>query len=183
VPTPDEIAAAGSALGDLSIGAVHDAMRAAGQTLDAADAELGRGPASPGLRSEATGEGGARMAPGPARAERGSAPGPEAVPTGVTAWPAGARNALIYGGFATFVFVIQLALFLIASEESTLPMLAPVCLLVLPALAWAAGWLTIGAVFRTGGTPTKRTPRLGALICLAPNALLCAGLGVLFLAR
>jgi hypothetical protein len=66
----------------------------------------------------------------------------------------------------------------------TLPLLAPVCLLVLPAFAWLAGWLTIGVAFPAppGEPATPRTPRLGAIICLLPNLALCAGLGVLFLA-
>jgi hypothetical protein len=55
----------------------------------------------------------------------------------------------------------------------------------LPAFAWAAGWFTVGLAFRPppGTRGVKRTPRLGALICLAPNVVLCGGVGVLFLTR
>ena len=101
-----------------------------------------------------------------------------------------ARNAGIYGVYALTVLVVQLALLAALNEERVLPLLAPMCLVVLPAFAWTAGWLTIGIASRAapsgtppGATQPQRNPRLGALICLTPNLLLCAGLGVLFLAR
>jgi len=94
------------------------------------------------------------------------------------------RNGLVYGGFAVSVLIIQVVLFVVADEGSTLPMLAPVCLLGLPAFAWLGGWLTVGAAFRPPvGGKVNRTPRLGVAICLMPNVLLCAALGVLFVAR
>jgi hypothetical protein len=155
VPSAGEISAAGGTFGNLSADSIAHAMRDATEDLNAADAELA-----------------ALLAP------------PRPAPRGVAAWRPGARNGLVYGGYAAFVLVIQLALLATVDEERTLPLLAPVCLLILPAFAWAAGWLTVGAAFREpGAVPVTRTPRLGAVICLAPNALLCAGLGVLFLAR
>jgi hypothetical protein len=103
----------------------------------------------------------------------------------MTGWPAGPRNALVYGGYSLVVLVIQLVLLAVADEQVTLPLLAPVCLLVLPAFAWAAGWFTVGIVFRPppGARAVKRTPRFGAVICLLPNVLLCVGLGALFIAN
>jgi hypothetical protein len=92
------------------------------------------------------------------------------------------RNAAIYGGYAFVVFSVQMALFLLL-DETRLPAAAPACLLVLPALAWAAGYLTIGAVARPPQNgKLDRTPRLGVLVSLIPNALLCAMLGLLFVA-
>jgi hypothetical protein len=169
-PTPTEIAAAGAGFGDLSEAAVTQAIRSANQTLDAADRELTGGrPAS----------------------QRQPTPPPVESLTRVAV-----RNGLVYGGFAASVLIIQIVLFIAADEASTLPTLAPVCLVGLPAFAWLGGWLTIGAAFRpaAGGRPpaeggppaggkVNRTPRLGVAICLMPNALLCAALGVLFVAR
>jgi hypothetical protein len=99
----------------------------------------------------------------------------------VTNWPATTRNALVYGGYAAAVLVTQFILFTLF-DETELPKLAPCCLVVLPAFSWAAGWATIGLAFPGGPTGPKvnRTPRLGLLINLIPNALLCAGVGVLF---
>jgi hypothetical protein len=102
------------------------------------------------------------------------------------------RNALIYAAFALGALGVQLGL-LVLLDETALPLFAPLCLLGLPALAWAAGWLTIGLAFRPvgeggpasegHGTPVHRSPRLGAVICLIPNLLLCCWLFALFLAR
>lgn len=95
-----------------------------------------------------------------------------------------ARNVLIYAGYALFVLVAQLAMLATLDEERTLPLLAPICLGVLPAFAWAAGWLTIGAAFPSpAGEKVDRSPRLGAVVCALPDVALCAGLGVLFLIR
>jgi hypothetical protein len=157
-PTPSEIAVAGNQLGDLTVGAVNGAIRTAWATLDAVDASLGLTPRPPGLAP----------APAPGR------PGP----------PVAVRNAAIYGGFATIVSAVQIALFVLL-DESTLPLSAPFCLLVLPAFAWLAGFLTIGVVFRPAppARSVRRSPRLGAIVCLVPNLLLCAVVGVLFVAN
>jgi hypothetical protein len=99
------------------------------------------------------------------------------------------RNALIYAAFAFGVVGIQLGL-LALLDETALPVFAPLCLLGLPALAWAAGWLTIGlfsvrpqAEDDPAAMPVHRSPRLGAVICLAPNLLLCCWLFALFVFR
>jgi hypothetical protein len=62
---------------------------------------------------------------------------------------------------------------------------APICLLVLPAFSWLAGFITIGVLFRSGPgePPVSRSPRLGAIICAIPDLLLCAAVGVLFAAN
>jgi len=44
-----------------------------------------------------------------------------------------ARNAVIYGGYALTVLIVQLALLAALDEEHVLPLLAPVCLVALPA--------------------------------------------------
>ncbi len=94
------------------------------------------------------------------------------------------RIAVIYAGYAVAVLFTQLVLFVVLDEDRALPLMAPVCLVVLPAIAWAAGWWTVGVAFRgpRGPAQVDRGPRLGALICLAPNLLLCAGLAALLLA-
>jgi hypothetical protein len=145
---------------------------------------LGRGqvpsPSQPSNPSQAPGQG---MAPRQGHPpSQGQTPPPYQLPE--SASRVAVRNGLVYGGFAATVLVIQIALFFLGDEATTLPVLAPVCLVGLPAFAWLGGWLTVGAAFRSGpGTKVNRTPRLGAVICLMPNALLCAALGVLFLAR
>jgi hypothetical protein len=91
------------------------------------------------------------------------------------------RNAAVYGGYSAAVLVVQVILFLLLDEERGLPDAAPLCLIVLPALAWAAGWLTIGALFPAApDARLNRTPRLGLLVCLIPNAVLVCALVVLF---
>lgn len=91
----------------------------------------------------------------------------------------------MYGGYSVSVLVTQIVLLATLDEERALPLLSPFCLIVLPAMAWLAGWLTIGAAFKPfpGQPAVKRTPRLGVVICLLPNLALCAVLGVLFIAR
>jgi hypothetical protein len=182
IPTPAEIAAAGAGFGDLSEPAVDLAIRTANQALDAADAELGL-PAPILQTAPPRGE--------PTPTPAGQAPphphvqGPQGPPmTPESTSRVALRNGLVYGGFSTTVLAIQIVLLFLGDEETTLPLLAPVCLIALPAFAWLGGWLTIGAAFREGpGRPVNRTPRLGAVVCLMPNALLCAALGVLFVAR
>jgi len=157
IPSPGEVTAAAPGLGDLSAATVAEALRTALSTLDAVDADLAAaGTAVLVLPGSAARAGGSRSI----------------------------RNGLVYGCYALGVLVIQLVLLALLDEERTLPLLAPLCLFGLPAMAWAAGWLTIGTLFgsRTGDTPVKRSPRLGAVICLTPNLLLCAGILALFLA-
>jgi hypothetical protein len=108
--------------------------------------------------------------PGPTPA----VPGPDPGTTG--------RAAAIYGAYAVGVLIVQVVVFA-ALDETSLPLAAPACLLVLPALAWAAGYVTLGAAFRGEAGPVNRAPKLGAAICLVPNALLCGCLGVLTLLR
>ena len=173
VPSPTEIAAAAPAFGDLSPTAVADALRSALSTLEAADAEL-----TAYVASVAT-AGRSRAAPG----TLSPVPAPAAVSV-QNASPS-LRNGLVYGAYAVGVLVTQLVLLAALDEQRTLPLLSPFCLFGLPALAWLAGWLTIGLAFRPGpgDAPIKRSPRLGALICFAPDLLLCAGLAGLYLVR
>jgi hypothetical protein len=91
----------------------------------------------------------------------------------------GLRNAAIYGGYALIVFVVQAVLYIVLSEVDELPLMAPFCLLVFPALAWAAGWLSIGALFPAGAEEEPdRSPILGVAVCLIPNLLLCGVFGI-----
>jgi hypothetical protein len=207
-PTSTEVAAAMPALGDLSTEAVGQALQALIDTLDAADAALTGSP-SPGRPISSSETISGTNPPTPVAAPpvapptvRGfpkpppPAPGvppPQVAPQSavpasgpnITGWSAGPRNALVYGGYSLSVLVVQVVLLATLDEERTLPLLAPFCLLVLPAMAWFAGWLTIGAAFRPlpGEPAVKRTPRLGVLVCLLPNLALCAVLGALFIVR
>jgi hypothetical protein len=109
---------------------------------------------------------------------------PPALPTvqarSRAARPAIIRNAVVYSAYAGVVLVVQAILFVLL-DESSLPTAAPLCLLILPAFAWAAGWLTIGTLYSPGPDGTlDRSPRVGVLICMIPNALLCGAVGVLF---
>jgi hypothetical protein len=175
-PTPADIAAAMPALGDLSPEAVVAALAAAEATLDAADSVLAnqRRPVPQPPHAVV-----------PVGAPAASPPVASAVAVrnrrDVTNWPSTTRNALVYGGYAAAVLVTQFILFTLF-DETELPKLAPCCLVVLPAFSWAAGWATIGLAFSSGPTGPKvdRTPRLGLLVNLIPNALLCAGVGVLY---
>jgi hypothetical protein len=99
---------------------------------------------------------------------------------GIAAWPTTSRNLAVYAVYATMVTMLQVAAFAVYSERS-LSLLGPCCLVVLPAFSWAAGWFTIGVAFGSGPSDREidRTPRLGALVSLAPDLLLCAWLGVL----
>jgi hypothetical protein len=91
------------------------------------------------------------------------------------------RNATVYGAYTAVVLALQAVLFVLL-DESSLPAAAPLCLLILPAFAWAAGWLSIGALYAPGPDgKLDRTPRIGIGICMIPNALLCGAVGVLFL--
>jgi hypothetical protein len=88
----------------------------------------------------------------------------------------------IYGAYSAAVLTVQVILFLLLDESRQLPSAAPVCLLVLPAMAWAAGYLTIRAIARPGPDgKVRHMPRLGLVICLIPDALLFVWVGVLFL--
>ncbi len=92
--------------------------------------------------------------------------------------PPAVRNLAVYGAFALIVLVLQVALFVVASEQ-WLPALAPVCGLGLPLLAFTLGWLTVGLVYPPADNArVDRTPLVGALVCLiAPVLLTCVGVG------
>ncbi len=197
LPTPAEIATAGSTLGDLSAPAIAGAVRTMQTTLTAVDAALGVG------ATMSTGDSQARTVAAPAAPQRTAVgPGPATevgvppstsdVPSLLPSAPAGPigiarrgvllRNTAVYGAYAAVVLAVQVVLFVFLDEVHELPAAAPLCLLVLPALAWLAGFLTVGALVRAGpGEKPDRTPRLGAAVCLIPNALLCGAVVVLFL--
>jgi hypothetical protein len=174
-PSPEEVAAAGAALGDLSADVVGAAARTMVSTLDEVDAMLASASAP-------------RAALVPVPVPAGTTPAVAAPPPGlarppqvggVAGWPPRRRNALIYGSFALGVFIVHLA----AALDEDHPFLLVLSLLVLPIVAWLAALITIMVAFR--GTPTGRvtTPKMGLLICLAPDLLLCCGLLGLAVAR
>lgn len=106
-------------------------------------------------------------------------------PGSMSSWSVPARNALVYGGFALVVLVVQVVLLEVVSGQGR-SLTASGCAVVLPVFGYALAWLCVGLVFRErGGTggPTRvdRTPVLGAAIFAAAVLLICAGLGASFL--
>lgn len=95
------------------------------------------------------------------------------------------RNLVVYAAFALAVLVLQVLLFVVASEQALL-FLVPICGLVLPLLAFALGWLTVGIVYPPidSKAGVDRTPFVGAVVCLvAPVLLTCTGFGMFTLFR
>ncbi|MET8044971.1 hypothetical protein ABZU25_29425 [Micromonospora sp. NPDC005215] len=133
------------------------------------------------------------MAGGPAavlaalRAARGRA---EAADAALTArrrfrpgsWPARARNLLVYGPLALVVPLIQVAVYA-ATGVGPASVAALICGLPMPAVAFVAGWVGIGRLFRVSPAERlDRTVRFGALVCLVPAVLVTAGLLLVLLA-
>ncbi|MGC4866690.1 hypothetical protein ACLQ3B_14805 [Micromonospora sp. DT53] len=97
-------------------------------------------------------------------------------------WPARARNLLVYGPFALLVPLIQVAV-LAATGVGAATVAALICGLPMPAVAFVAGWIAIGRLFRVSPTERlDRTVRFGALVCLVPAVLATAGLLLALLA-
>ncbi|HTJ37383.1 MAG TPA: hypothetical protein VL738_29495 [Dactylosporangium sp.] len=71
-------------------------------------------------------------------------------------------NAAIYFGFALLAAIVQIPM-MMAGDTDGIGLLALPCALVLPAIAFGLGWLTIGAMTRKS---TSRTPVLGIVISL-----------------
>jgi hypothetical protein len=72
-------------------------------------------------------------------------------------------NAAVYFTFAVLAAIVQVPTLLAGERFNELSILALPCALVLPALAFALGWLTIGATSRR---PASRTPVMGMAISL-----------------
>jgi len=72
-------------------------------------------------------------------------------------------NAAIYFGFAILAAIVQIPTLVAGERISQISILALPCALVLPAVAFGLGWLTIGAMNRR---TTSRTPVLGLMISL-----------------
>jgi len=174
MPSPVEIAAAASTLGDMSTPVVGRAVQTALTTLDAVDQALSGGAARPTSARTPV------ETTSPAQATLTAPTTGSSVTTQLAAAPPTLRNGLIYGGYAVAVMAIQIVLFFLLDEQGSLLAASPVCLIVLPAFAWLAGWLTIGMIAPSvPGQPVHRSPKLGALISAAPNFLLICALGVL----
>ena len=98
-------------------------------------------------------------------------------PSGLAGLPAAVRNLFVYGPFAFMALAAQLLLLSLGGEN---PVYLPLCGLVLPAAAFGLGFVMVGLVFPAPpGGRVNRTPVLGAAVCLASVALLCAGIGIL----
>nr|BFE63736.1 hypothetical protein GCM10020063_082620 [Dactylosporangium thailandense] len=72
-------------------------------------------------------------------------------------------NAGVYFLFALLAAIVQIPALLASEELTGVGLLALPCALVLPALSFGLGWLTIGAMTRR---TTSRTPVLGLVISL-----------------
>lgn len=176
-PTAAEIAAVTPALGDLSEAAAGQLLRTAAATLEAADAALGKSPATVTVPA-ATGGGSTSVLAGsttpPATRTDGqpAAVATQRAPKGVETWRAGPRNSLVYGACALVVLVLEAVLFYSVSNAA---LASPLCLLVFPAFAWLAGYLLVGVLFEPApGTKLDRTPKLGAVVCFAPTVVIIA---------
>jgi hypothetical protein len=91
----------------------------------------------------------------------------------VAAWPAGQRNALLYGGFAATVVLIQILVLTFGAATGSVATLLSAAL---PLLGFGAAWAAVGLIFRGSGR-VNRTPVLGAAINAAPVILLYAMVG------
>ncbi|MET7422288.1 hypothetical protein [Dactylosporangium sp. NPDC005555] len=87
-------------------------------------------------------------------------------------------NAAIYFTFAVLAAVVQVPTLLAGERFDEISLLALPCALVLPALAFGLGWLTIGATTRR---PTSRTPVMGLTISLLALVPLMVFVAVLVL--
>ncbi|MGC5017524.1 hypothetical protein [Micromonospora sp. DT47] len=97
-------------------------------------------------------------------------------------WPPRARNLLVYGPLALLVPVVQLVVFLATGTGPT-SVGALLVGLPMPAVAFAAGWVGVGRLFRPGPRERlDRTPRLGALACLVPAVATTGGIVLAMLA-
>ncbi|MFG1840863.1 hypothetical protein ACGFH8_20875 [Micromonospora sp. NPDC049175] len=97
-------------------------------------------------------------------------------------WPARLRNLLVYGPLALVVPLIQVAVYA-ATGVGAASVAALICGLPMPAVAFVAGWVGIGRLFRVSPAERlDRTVRFGALVCLVPAVLVTAGLLLVLLA-
>ncbi|MEV4809225.1 hypothetical protein [Micromonospora avicenniae] len=91
-------------------------------------------------------------------------------------WSARPRNLLVYGPLALLVPLIQVVVY-VATGAGAATVAALICGLPMPAVAFVAGWIGVGRVFRSRrGGRVDRTSRFGALVCLVPAVLVTAGL-------
>ncbi|MEV6368652.1 hypothetical protein AB0L86_17365 [Micromonospora musae] len=97
-------------------------------------------------------------------------------------WAARSRNLLVYGPLALVVPLIQVVVY-VATGAGAATVAALICGLPMPAVAFVAGWIGVGRLFRsTGAGRVDRTSRFGALVCLVPAVLVTAGLLLAMLA-
>ncbi|MEU8299209.1 hypothetical protein AB0C04_18240 [Micromonospora sp. NPDC048909] len=133
------------------------------------------------------------MAGGPAtvlaalRTARGRADAADAAlvarhPLRPASWSARPRNLLVYGPLALLVPLIQVVVY-VATGAGPASVAALIFGLPMPAVAFVAGWVGIGRLFRPGPNERlDRTSRFGALVCLVPAVLVTAGLLLAMLA-
>ncbi len=75
------------------------------------------------------------------------------------------RNGAVYGVFAAIAALVQITIFVLASETSPLAILAIPCGLVLPVFAFVLGWLTVSLFgAEPGQEHADRTAAFGAFV-------------------
>ncbi|GLZ77730.1 hypothetical protein Afil01_25370 [Actinorhabdospora filicis] len=94
-------------------------------------------------------------------------------------WRTDERNALVYLAYAALALLLQIGVLVnAASNEDTLSGRGWVAFwaIVLPLLAFGAGWLTIGVACRPrlGEEKLVRNPRLGLIVCLSTWLVVCS---------
>ncbi|MEH1013746.1 hypothetical protein V6U90_11640 [Micromonospora sp. CPCC 206060] len=96
-------------------------------------------------------------------------------------WLAPVRNLLVYLPLALLVPVIQLLVHGYAGG-GWVSVVALVGGLPMPLVAFFAGWLLVGRLFRSEpGGQVDRTPGLGVAVCLAPTLVTVVWIGVTLL--
>jgi hypothetical protein len=82
-------------------------------------------------------------------------------------WPAGMRNALVYGLYAMVSVLIQTVMVVAVDWRSAAMVLVP-CSAALVLVSFALGWLTVGVAFRppAGQGRPVRTPVIGLMVSM-----------------
>jgi hypothetical protein len=82
----------------------------------------------------------------------------------------GLRNSAVYGGYALLLALLQIPALLAVFRQQPAGVFT-LCGLVLPVVAFALGWVTVGLVFHPpDGMPVRRTPLVGAAVSLLAAA-------------
>lgn len=148
-------------------GRVAAALRSAATTLDSAEATM-TGPDRRGTDRQALDPQG--LDPQRFDRQRLDPPGPDRHGLDPAATPPRLlRNITVYGAFAALAALVQVPMLIALLESARLAVLAVPCALVLPAVAFLLGWLTVGAIAAPGERGRSSVAGLAvSLIALIP---------------